>query len=162
MDVIRRGFVLAGGRSRRFGSDKALAAIDGAPAVVALIRRLEGAGLVGAVVWRESHPALGLREVVEPAGELRHPLLGLAAIDGEDAVFVCPCDAVALTEDAIRRLCAAQAVALDSPLVGVWPAVLRAGAEAHARSGLSVRSLAASLPTLDVGPVGNRNEPGRA
>lgn len=157
---ITRGFVLAGGLSRRFGSDKAVAEIDGQPAVVALVRRMEAAGLVGSVVWRVSRPDLGLPELIEagPIGDMRHPLWGLAAIEGDDEVFVCPCDAVWLTEGAVRQLCEARAISSDSPLCGVWPAALRQRAGDHAAANRSVLSLAEGLRVLDVGPVGNRNE----
>ncbi len=156
---VRRGFVLAGGRSRRFGSDKAMAELDGAPAVVALVRRMAAAGLEAGVVWRTSRPELGLLEVIEPEGELHHPLLGLAAIEGEDELFVCPCDAITLAPDMIRRLVDARAVATDSPLCGVWPAEVRQQALVWAREGRSVQALAVDLARLDVGSIGNRNLP---
>lgn len=164
---ITRGFVLAGGLSRRFGSDKAVAELEGQPAVVTLVRRLEEAGLVGTVVWRVSRPELGVREIIEggvtlgppgASGDDRHPLFGLAAIGGDEDVFVCPCDAVNLTVEMVRRLCEAHAVSFDSPLCGVWPAALRRRAGEHAGSNRSVRSLAEGLRVLDVGSVGNRNE----
>ena len=158
---VTRGFVLAGGLSTRFGSDKAVADLDGQPAVVTLARRLQAAGLEAAVVARSARN-LGLREVIEPACASRHPLLGIAAIDGDDDVFACSCDAVDLTVAAISRLCAARAVSRDSPLCGVWPAALRRRAAQAAKDGRSVRWLAAGLPVLDVGIVGNRNEPGSA
>lgn len=160
MDVIRRGFVLAGGRSRRFGSDKAVAPLDGQPAARALVRVLEDAGLRAAVVARGVRPELAdVPHALEPDRPDAHPLYGIAAIGGDDAVFVCPCDAVALTPAQVRALCAAGALSADSPLVGVWPAARRVEAERAAGEGAPVREVAEGLPRLDVGPTGNRNGP---
>ena len=159
--AILRGFVLAGGRSSRFGSDKAVADWQGVPAALALVRVLEEAGLQAAVVSRQTRVELSdTVEVIERASESFHPLFGVAAIAGEDAVFLCPCDAEHLTASMVRALCAAEAVSADSPLVGVWPAGLRKLAGAAAAAGSSVRALAAGLPRLDVGSTGNRNAPG--
>lgn len=159
--AIVRGFVLAGGRSSRFGSDKAVADWQGVPAALALVRVLEEAGLQAAVVARQTRVELsGTVEVIERASESFHPLFGVAAIAGEDPVFLCPCDAEHLTASMVRALCAAKAVSADSPLVGVWPAGLRKQAAAAAAAGSSVRAIAAELPRLDVGATGNRNAPG--
>jgi molybdopterin-guanine dinucleotide biosynthesis protein A len=160
LGVIRRGFVLAGGRSSRFGSDKAVADWQGVPAALALVRVLEEAGLQATVVARQSRVQFaGTCELIEPPSASFHPLYGLAAILGDDAVFVCPCDAEHLTASMVRALCASEAVSADSPLVGVWPARLRREAAAAAAAGSSVRALAAGLPRLDVGATGNRNVP---
>lgn len=158
---ITRGFVLAGGLSRRYGSDKALVDEDGVPAVIARARVLEAAGLSVGIVARAVRPELepfGVPELLEPDVDFRHPLVGLAAIGGDDDVFVCPCDATKLAVDQVIALCQARALSTDSPLCGVWSAELRQRAGEWAARGGAVRGLVAGVTLLDVGEIGNRNE----
>ncbi len=153
-----RGFILAGGLSRRFGADKALHPVDGRALALRIADVLRGAGLEPWLVSREPRP-LGLPEVLEPEGP-RHPLWGVAAALGEgDDVFVSPCDVVDVTVEQVRALLDARAVAAGQPLLGVYPARLRDRAVAFATSGASVRAFVAGLPELDVGPVTNLNRP---
>lgn len=155
-----RGFILAGGLSRRFGSDKALHVVDGVPLALRIAEVLRAAGLDPWLVARRSRP-LGLPELLEPEGP-RHPLWGVAAALGEgDDVFLTPCDLAALEVEQVRALLAARAVAVGQPLLGVYPARLRDRALAFATAGASVRAFAEGLPTLDVGPIVNLNRPER-
>lgn len=153
-----RGFILAGGLSRRFGSDKALYPVGGAPLAVVIAGVLRDAGLDPWLVSREPR-ALGLPEVIEPDGP-RHPLWGVAAALGEgDDVFLTPCDLVALRVDQVRALLGARAIAVGQPLLGVFPASLRDRAVAFATAGDTVRRFVEGLPTRDVGAIENLNRP---
>lgn len=152
-----RGCILAGGRSSRFGSDKALYAVGGVPMAVRIAGVLAEAGLVPVLVARAPR-SLGIAELIEPDGP-RHPLWGVAfALSFGDAFFT-PCDAVDLTADHVRALLGARAVSADQPLLGFLPASLGSRARRFAEEGLAVRAFAAELPTLDLGPITNLNSP---
>ena len=158
-------WILAGGLSSRFGSDKAVYVVGGEPMVVRIATAIRASGLEPGLVAR--HPrGLELREIIEPEGP-RHPLRGVAAAllweswqsPAHPLALVCPCDLPALTEAQVRALVAAgPAVALGQPLLGVLPVAWAERAAAWAADGRSVRSFVADLPTIDLGPVVNLNE----
>lgn len=153
-----RGFILAGGLSRRFGADKAVYPVGGELLALRLARVLRAAGLEPWLVAREPR-GIGLPELLEPEGP-RHPLWGIAAALGEGKdVFVTPCDLAELTVAQVQALLAARAIAVGQPLLGVFPALLRDRALVHAASGGSVRAFVVGLPVLDVGPILNLNRP---
>lgn len=159
-----RAWILAGGASRRFGSDKALADVDGAPMAVRVADTLRAAGFTPVLVARHAR-GLPLHEVLEPDVLVRHPLLGIAcalehvARDGEAGALVCAVDAWPLAAGQVAELYATRAVADASPLVGWWPARARGACLAGALQGLPVWQVARGLglPERDVGALGNRN-----
>ncbi|MEL7158204.1 MAG: molybdenum cofactor guanylyltransferase [Actinomycetota bacterium] len=128
------GAVFCGGRSRRFGTDKALAPVGGMAMGLRVAEALRDAGADPVVaVGGTAGPALGL-----PTIDDRHPgagpLGGLATIlrwatDG--LVLVAPCDLPLLSADHLRPLVAAAgpdraAVAevdgRPQPSLACWPA----------------------------------------
>lgn len=121
------GAILAGGRSTRFGSDKALATLNGR----ALIDRVAD-GLApqvdALIVTGRSHP--GVASIPDrPAPDLG-PLGGIAAAlhfaatNDFAQVLTMPCDAPFLPADLRQQLAAAGPAAYlaDLPVVGWWPA----------------------------------------
>ena len=125
------GAVLAGGRSRRFGSDKALADLDGRPliehAVLALRNIVDSVVICG----RES-PIAGVPSIADwPAPDLG-PLGGLcgalrhAAGSGHAAVISIGCDTPILPTGLLAKLGAAEGAAFVSglPIFGRWPVEL--------------------------------------
>lgn len=123
-DAARLGCVLAGGGSTRFGSDKALAVLDGATllerAVAALAHhcrdvvvagRAEGPA-AGVADW----PTTGLGPLGGLAGALRH-----AREHGFDHVLSCGVDSIALPADLPALLSPAPACFASQPVVGLWP-----------------------------------------
>ena len=155
------GAVLAGGRSTRFGSDKALALLDGKPLIEHAIDAL--AAQVDAVIvcgreygdWVPDRPEPGLGPL---AGI--NAALHAAAARGYDAVLTCPCDLPALPGDLAERLAGAAYVA-DVPVIGRWPALLAEALDAHLAAGgdRSVRRWAPAVGAVPVefGPLPNLN-----
>lgn len=155
------GVVLAGGQSRRFGSDKTVALLDGIP----LIDRVVGAltPQVDAVVISGRPPGLADR----PGGGLG-PLAGLnaalyhALATGCDWVVSVPCDTPALPADLVERLRGVTpAFVSDAPVIGWWPVRLADRLDAHLAGGgdRSLRGWARSIDAraIDLGVVVNVN-----
>jgi molybdopterin-guanine dinucleotide biosynthesis protein A len=123
------GAVLAGGRSSRFGSDKAAALVDGKPMLDRVIEAL--APQVDAVVvcGRMGAGYEGIPD--RPAADLG-PLGGLnaalhhAASHGFDAVLTVPCDTPLLPADLREQLGEpGQGVIVDElPVIALWSAGL--------------------------------------
>lgn len=112
------GAVLAGGRSRRFGSDKAVAMLDGQTlldhALTALRPHCDAMIVVGrGEIADWPRPDMGPLGGI--AGALRH-----AAAHGFDQVLSAPVDSVRLPPDLRGRLEPASAFVDDQPVVGLW------------------------------------------
>ena len=121
------GAVLAGGQSRRFGSDKALAELDDRPLIAHAAAALEPHVETVAICGRAFGPYLALAD--RPAPGLG-PLAGLAAAlryaadHGFDAVLSIGCDIPALPAalvEALRTIGAPVAVRAV-PICGLWRA----------------------------------------
>ncbi|MEQ1549832.1 molybdenum cofactor guanylyltransferase [Sphingorhabdus sp.] len=122
------GAILAGGQSRRFGSDKAEALFEGKPLLdhVADALRPQVADLV---VAGKQWPGL---ETVADIPEARiGPLGGLAgALDlawrhDFDAVLSSGCDVIGLPSSLSALLGIGPAIVADMPIVGLWPVSVR-------------------------------------
>jgi molybdopterin-guanine dinucleotide biosynthesis protein A len=168
------GLVLAGGRSRRFGAEKAVALLNGEPLIAIAVAKLRASCALVAVSapaggaagqWAD---ARGLDRVADdpalPQGPLAGVLAGLqwAKARGAEHLATVPCDTPFLPQDLVERLAAAldpahpAAVArtADSPhpLCGVWRTDLDEVFAAALASGRHppVRDLLARLPTAEV------------
>ncbi len=121
----RLGAVLAGGKSTRFGSDKALATIDGERlldiAVAALAPHCDRVVVVG----RQDEAHRCVADWPKPdcgplggiAGALEHALAS-----GYDEVLTCGVDSVDLPADLADRLWPSPAFLTAQPVVGMWRA----------------------------------------
>lgn len=163
------GAILAGGRSTRFGSDKALATLGGRALIDRVVDAL--APQVDAlVVVGRAHP--GVASIADrPAPDLG-PLGGIgaalhhAATHGFAQVLTVPCDAPLLPADLRRYLSAAgPAVYLsDLPVVGWWPATAATTLDALLAAGgsRSVRAFANRIGARGIGgpsEIANVNTP---
>lgn len=119
------GAVLAGGMSSRFGSDKALAQIDGRTLISLAVDALSGWCEHVVVTGRETAPAPTLPDWPH-AG--MGPLGGLAAAmrhaqdEGYEAVLSCGVDAGFLPDELPALLGPAPACLAVQPIIGLWPA----------------------------------------
>lgn len=121
------GAVLAGGQSRRFGSDKALAVLDDRPLIAHAAAALEPYVDTVAICGRAFAPYLALPD--RPAPGLG-PLGGLAAAlrhaadNGFDLVISIGCDVPALPAELVDALIAAGApfAVRALPICGLWRA----------------------------------------
>ncbi|MEO5599021.1 MAG: molybdenum cofactor guanylyltransferase [Novosphingobium sp.] len=118
------GVVLAGGQSSRFGSDKALAQLDGRTLIELAVDSLAQWCETVVIVGRDSGPAPCLPDWPGPG---MGPLGGLAAAlrfaqdEGYAAVLSCGVDSPGLPDDLPGLLAPAPAYFADQPVIGLWP-----------------------------------------
>lgn len=124
------GAVLAGGASRRFGSDKALAPLGGAPMLDHVVKTL-APQVAELVICGRSWD--NLRALPDATPGRIGPLAGLEAAlryavgRGFDAVLTTPVDVVPLPRDLPARLSGpCPTVFEDQWLIGYWPTTLHA------------------------------------
>jgi molybdopterin-guanine dinucleotide biosynthesis protein A len=135
------GLVLAGGRSVRFGGEKAVALLDGRPLLAWAALRLRAVSASVAVNVRAGTEAeqvaraLGLPVLYDEPGDATGPLAGVkvgliwAQKQGASSLAVSPCDVPLLPDDLYLRLVesarggAAMAETSDGrqPLCALWP-----------------------------------------
>jgi molybdopterin-guanine dinucleotide biosynthesis protein A len=149
------GLVLAGGRSVRFGGEKAVARLDGRPLLIWAAERLARCCVSVAVSVRPGTEAEaltlanGLTALYDAAGDAAGPLAGVksgltwAESIGARTLAVSPCDVPLLPDDLFARLIedadggAAMAETSDGrqPLCAVWPVAALAAVSAALEGG---------------------------
>lgn len=125
------GAVLAGGRSSRFGSDKALAMLDGRTlldhAIASIAPYVEAVVVCGRVPGLADRPAADMGPLGGLNAALHHALSG-----GYDAVLTTGCDIPVYPEGLAQALIGDGAAILKGQqLAGFWPAGLAAQLDAH-------------------------------
>lgn len=159
--MVIGGAVLAGGRSTRMGTDKALIQRDGrylAEAVAALLGSC-GCSPV-CVVGRQANLAdLGWPLVASETGD-HHPLLGIAAalecISTEMTLFA-PCDLINLQAWHVEAMlahgepCVAWSGDQVQPLLAVIPTSMAGTARRLAAEGAPAKALTGSLDRINLG-----------
>jgi molybdopterin-guanine dinucleotide biosynthesis protein A len=119
------GVVLAGGKSTRFGSDKALAELGGRTLLARAVDGLSGFCELVVIAGRDHGPA---RCIPDWPHDHEGPLGGIAAglhlAQDEDyeTVLTCGVDSANLPDDLLEMLTPAPAYLADQPVIGHWPA----------------------------------------
>ena len=117
------GVVLAGGQSSRFGSDKALAELDGHTLLARAVDALSGYCEYVVIAGRETGPAPTIPDW--PAAGMG-PLGGIAAglrfaqDEDYDSVLTCGVDSVDLPANLLEILSPAPAFLESQPVIGHW------------------------------------------
>lgn len=129
------GAILAGGRSRRFGSDKAAAMLNGVALLDHVIARLRPQVDALVICGRD---VAGMTCIADRPSSDLGPLGGLnaalrhGAIHGFATVISVPCDTPILPADLAGRLVPhAPAVAAAIPVIGAWPTALAGDLDAY-------------------------------
>ena len=139
------GVVLAGGQATRFGSDKALAELDGHTLLARAVDLLSGWCEYVVVAGRETAPAPTLPDWPQPGmGPLGGiaAALHLAADEGYEAVLSIGVDAPDLPDNLPILFAPAPAYLAAQPVVGLWP-ISAAGAIEAILEGSGRRSMRA-------------------
>ncbi|WP_368389956.1 formate dehydrogenase accessory sulfurtransferase FdhD [Sphingopyxis sp. USTB-05] len=149
------GAVLAGGQSRRFGSDKALAMSRGATLLEHAVAALQAQCDAVIVVGRANAQCHNIDDWPQAGAG---PLGGVAAAlrfgreEGYSAVLTCGVDCLDLPHDLAVRLAPAPAYVAEQPVVGLWP--VAAAEEAASRgAGEGSRSMRAFAEAVAARPV---------
>jgi molybdopterin-guanine dinucleotide biosynthesis protein A len=158
------GALFAGGQSRRFGADKALAPVHGQPLIAHALAALQrhapesvicGRPWPGVPCLPDLHPGLGPLAALEAA--LTH-----AAAHGYSHVLTSACDIPELPQYVVRRLSPAPAIAMGQPLLGLWPADLAPALSQQLAAGMRRMQdwvAASTARPVDLGAIANINTP---
>jgi molybdopterin-guanine dinucleotide biosynthesis protein A len=107
--AVVRGFVLAGGRSSRMGSDKALLSLDGEPLVARIARVVEAAAGSAVIVGDPQLYSVFHYTVIQDSIPNSGPLAGIeAALSYSDSDWnlIVACDMPGVTSDGLTELIA--------------------------------------------------------
>ena len=140
------GLVLAGGRSRRFGRDKALAGFRGRPLIASSLAALRPhVAVLGIAGPASLATQFGAQAIADPPGAPQGPVAGVlaglawASERGCARLATAPCDTPLLPADMVPRLAAA---------LGERPVVAARAARVHALCALWRTDAAPTLAAL--------------
>ncbi len=154
------GAIIAGGRSLRFGSDKAVALVDGRPMIAHVIDALKPQVdmlVICGHTWPETHMLADLREGrIGPLAGLE-TALRFASQRGFDGVLSAPVDTLPLPLDLGKRLAGPKpAVLCHQYLIGYWPVQCGPLLTRHIDSG--ARSLSSWVARCSARPIDETSE----
>ncbi len=152
--------ILAGGRSKRMGRDKAFIEVDGVPLVRRTAHVVEECGVEKLHLIGNQQRLHGFGfPVIQDVSSEQHPLFGVAAalqLYPTDLILILPCDLVNLQAHHLQSLlrhnhpCVARSNGRIHPLLGVFPGTLATEAERLAKAGSAAAKLISDFPTVDV------------
>ncbi len=149
------GAVIAGGKSTRFGSDKAIAAYQGRQLIDHAIASLADQTAEVVICGRQHDDLLSISDQPAPG---MGPLGGIAAAlieaqaRGYAAVLTAPCDAINLPDNLLNLLFPFPAYAESLPVIGLWPVSAAADALAILESE-DIHSVKAFARRISAQPV---------
>jgi molybdenum cofactor guanylyltransferase len=148
------GAVLAGGRSSRFGYDKAAALVDGVPLLQHVVEALAPQTDAVIVVGRRCQAYATIEDYpVTHQGPLGGLCAALRYAEGRfDAVLTAGCDVLPVPSDLAQRLSPGPAVVAGQPLFGLWPTSLYEALLDHLTSGCD-RSMKGWSAAVEARPV---------
>ncbi|RKF22691.1 molybdenum cofactor guanylyltransferase [Altericroceibacterium spongiae] len=149
------GVVLAGGKSSRFGSDKALAELGGHTLLARAVDALSGWCEMVVIAGREEGPARCIPDWPHPGmGPLGGIAAGLRYAQDMDytSILTCGVDSVDLPPDLLSLLSPAPAFLAAQPVVGHWPARAAAAVE-QILEGPGKHSMKALAEAMQATPV---------
>lgn len=155
------GVVLAGGMSTRFGSDKALAELDGRSLLIRAVDALSAWCETVVIAGRENGPARCIPDWPRPG---MGPLAGIAAglrhaQDHEyKSVLTCGVDSVALPENLLAELSPPSAYLESQPVIGHWDVETASAVEAILQSE-GRHSMLAFATAVNARPVKSASTP---
>ena len=155
------GVVLAGGRSTRFGSDKALAELHGHTLLDRAVRALGAFCDAVVIAGRDAGPAPTLPDWPRPGmGPLGGIAAGLrhAAAHGYRSILTCGVDSVALPATLLADLSPAPAYLATQPVIGHWYSTSASAVEAILQSE-GRHSMLAFAGSVNARPVNSASPP---
>jgi len=157
------GVLLVGGASRRFGSPKALAVLDG-ETLAARAWRVLGEACDERLAVGKTVDTLGLPfPVLDDGSEVRAPIAGVAAgvrAATHEVCVVLPVDCPSVTASALRALGEAVAVPQTGPLPGAYTKAMLGELEARLASRrYDLRGVNPTVLELDEPLLANVNTP---
>ena len=157
------GLLLVGGASRRFGSPKALAVLDG-ETLAARAWRVLGEACDERIAVGKASDALPLPfDLLDDGTDVRAPIAGVVAgmrAAAHEVCVVLPVDCPAMTAEALRALGAACAIPQTGPLPGSYSKAMLPELEARLATGeYSLRRVNGRVLELEERLLANVNTP---
>ena len=150
------GYILAGGQSKRMGTNKALINFRGISMVEHLAMRMNQAGCTKVFVVGKRTLPIDLPHVLEES-PYHHPLYGVAralAHCTQEYCLVIPCDLPMVSITTLKNIYSSQTYTTiaGQPLLGLFPKNQQEKALLYAKQGLSVNAFVEESSKIYIAP----------